>query len=431
MNTKGKFNSTAFIILSLMMTMLTSCQNKQGDTIHAEHAQEGTIIYTCPMHPEVVSSKSGQCPLCNMDLEPMVDEPLVQIISPNKQVLSNQATVKLQVGSGGETIQSQGFISIDPNRNQSLSARFGGRIEKLYVKYNWQYVKQGEKILELYSPTLRTVQEEHLFLMKTETGNQLLERSREKLRLLGITDNQISKLEKDATVASTVSVYSPSDGYVSFDEQSMSTGQSAENKSGMDGMGAKAEGSTERTSTTAAQIREGAYINEGQILFSTNDLKQVWALVSVANGQLAHIKENQSLDIISESDPTKIRKGKITLIEKTFEASGQRFARARVILPNADQSLKINSIVTAQIEVSENKHWRVPSSAIYKTGLNYYVWVKSGTTKKGTGIFQLRKVMAGASNQGMTSITSGLSPNEEIANEAGFMTDSETFVNVN
>ena len=52
MNTKGKFNSTAFIILSLMMTMLTSCQNKQGDTIHAEHAQEGTITYTCPMHPK-------------------------------------------------------------------------------------------------------------------------------------------------------------------------------------------------------------------------------------------------------------------------------------------------------------------------------------------------------------------------------------------
>ncbi|HEY3252057.1 MAG TPA: heavy metal-binding domain-containing protein [Ignavibacteria bacterium] len=27
-----------------------------------------SLTYTCPMHPEVVSDKSGQCPKCGMDL---------------------------------------------------------------------------------------------------------------------------------------------------------------------------------------------------------------------------------------------------------------------------------------------------------------------------------------------------------------------------
>lgn len=72
---------------------------------------------------------------------------------------------------------------------------------------------------------------------------------------------------------------------------------------------------------------------------------------------------------------------------------------------------------------------QVPSSAVYKTGLNAYVWVKTGTTQNGTGIFQLRKVITGSSSNGMTTIKSGLSSDEEIAVQAGLMTDSETFLN--
>jgi hypothetical protein len=69
--------------------------------------------------------------------------------------------------------------------------------------------------------------------------------------------------------------------------------------------------------------------------------------------------------------------------------------------------------------LSNNENLQVPSSAVYKTGLNAYVWVKTDTTRSGTGIFQLRKVIAGSGNNGMTTIKSGLSPDEEIALQAG------------
>ena len=101
------------------------------------------------------------------------------------------------------------------------------------------------------------------------------------------------------------------------------------------------------------------------------------------------------------------------------------------MLPNSNNSLKINSLVTAQFELSDSKNLQVPSSAVYKTGLNAFVWVKTDTTRSGTGIFHLRKVIARASTNGMITIISGLSPNEEIAKEAGMMTDSETFLNEN
>lgn len=119
------------------------------------------------------------------------------------------------------------------------------------------------------------------------------------------------------------------------------------------------------------------------------------------------------------------------MIEQTFEDANQRFTRIRIVLTNSNNLLKINLLVTAQFTLIDNKNLQVPSSAVYKTGLSAYVWVKTDTTRSGSSIFQLRKIVAGTSKNGMTTIKSGLSANEEIAKEAGMMTDSETFLNAN
>jgi Cu(I)/Ag(I) efflux system membrane fusion protein len=432
MNMRRKLNSISIFGLLLFLSVVSSCKNKHEKHQQVNgHEQHSDTVYTCPMHPEVTSNQPGNCPICKMKLV-LVDDELVQTISPSKQVLSNQATIKLLSASNATTAKAQGFIVPAQNRNQSVAARFGGRIEKLYVKFSNQYVKQGDKVIDIYSPDLRTFQEEHLFLFKSNTENTLIEKSREKLRLLGITVNQILQLEKNGTVALTISVFSPANGYVFFDAQTTMGNAASKNTSAVGGMSMQQNTNNENSySASASQIREGIYVNEGQTLFSVNDLQEVWALISVTNQYVNQIQENQSVEIVSESNPSKTLKGKVALIEQTFEDANQRFARVRIVLPNSNNSLKINSLVTAQFALSDSRNLQVPSSAVYKTGLNAYVWVKTDTTHSGTGVFQLRKIIAGASNNGMTTIKSGLSPDEEIAKEAGLMTDSETFLNAN
>jgi Cu(I)/Ag(I) efflux system membrane fusion protein len=434
MNTKKKLSSIGFFALLLLFTVLSSCKNKHENHQQVnEHGQHSNAAYACPMKCEGDKTypSPGNCPICKMKLV-LIEEELIQSISPGKQVLSRQATVKLQSGINGDIIIAQGYITTDPNRNKSVAARFSGRIEKLYVKFSNQYVNQGDKIMNIYSPDLRTFQEEHLFILKSNNENSLIEKSREKLRLLGITDNQITQLEKNGTVALTIPVYSPANGYVFFSEQSQQQNAGTKNNPAMNTMNMKQNTNNESSyAASASQIREGMYVNEGQTLFSVNDLQEVWALVSVSNQYANQILENQSVEIVSENNPSKTLKGKVALIEQTFEEANQRFARVRIVLPNPNNSLKINSLVTAQFTLSKSKNMQVSSSAVYKTGLNAFVWVKTDTTQNGTGIFQLRKVIAGTSANGMITIQSGLSPNEEIAKEAGLMTDSETFLNAN
>ena len=125
----------------------------------------------------------------------------------------------------------------------------------------------------------------------------------------------------------------------------------------------------------------------------------------------------------------------IKLLEQTFEDNKQRFLRIRIDLANSKGELKINSLVTAEIPLAGNNTYsyqgQIPASAVYRTGLNSFVWLKIGTTKKGTGIFQLRKVTTGPVTSSMTTVISGLSANQEVAEHAGSLTDSETFLNEN
>lgn len=344
----------------------------------------------------------------------------------NQVVLSSQKTIKPVRGSNQNTVAANGYIAFDERRNNKVAVRISGRIEKLYVKYNFQYVKRGQTIAKLYSPELSTYQEEYLFLLKS-SEDSLAEKAKEKLRLLGLSESQIMQIKKSGIVSNTISITSAIDGFIRFSSDPVSSEAMNSSTPAMSAMtGGSSQGSKSEI-TSSAQIQEGMYVNKGQTLFVVNDCKKVWAILSADISAQAKIKKGDIVVLSSEVQAEKI-KAKVDLVEPVYQEK-QRFTQMRVYLDNPSRSLKVNSLVTAEFSTSSVATLTIPASSIFDLGTRKIVWVKTGATANGIGLFEPRTVTAGFSSDNITEILDGLKGNEEIALDAGYMTDREGIVN--
>lgn len=356
------------------------------------------------------------------------DTLLRNVLSPaNKTVLSNAETIHPALKEITNTIHTSGYIAFDERRNNKVSVRTSGRIEKLYVKLNYQYVHKGDKLMELYSPELNTIVEEYLHHLKTKSDSSLIEATKQKMKLLGITQRQISEIETGKNPFSTITIYNPYDGFILYDFQQQSNiTQNNSSSSGMGGM--SGEPNANRTAPSAMQstgrIREGNYVSKGQALFLVNDCKEVYAIISFdAQDKL---KQNATVKIKSPLLGEEPLEAKINFIEPIFK-EGQKFIQARVYLRNELQKLKINSIVSAELE-STGKYLVVPSSSILSLGNRKFVWLKKENAHGKNKRLQATEVTIGSEAEGYTQIISGITEQDEVAKDAGYLLDSESLI---
>src|SRR3546814_2327280 len=177
--TKKRWNAARSIWLYLMaglMLLVVSCNTEKAEQGNA-HAHPAA--YTCPMHPQIVQEGPGSCPICGMDLVPVqgggdctaVSEDLHYLLQPTSSTIIAGIRTVMPVQKEMEVqAEASGLIVYDTRRSYTIPIRFGGRIEKLYVNYNFEPVRKGQKILKIYSPEIVTAQKELLYLLESDTG---------------------------------------------------------------------------------------------------------------------------------------------------------------------------------------------------------------------------------------------------------------------
>src|SRR5687768_13171285 len=111
---------------------------------NTEETSQGDDTYTCPMHPTVISDRSGSCPVCGMDLvrkarageEVEITDDLSKLLkSPNESVVASIKTIKGEYKSVDVSVEAQGVVTYDTRNIYTIPARVGGRLEKIYLKY--------------------------------------------------------------------------------------------------------------------------------------------------------------------------------------------------------------------------------------------------------------------------------------------------------
>ena len=354
----------------------------------------------------------------------------VAVASTNRKVFSNQALVKPILQTHSDTVKAYGFITLDERRSNQVAARVGGRIEKLYVKYENQYVRKGQKIMDLYSVDLNTFQEELRYAYKADPQSEIVEHAAHKLKLLGIADEQIQQIKETGKTFFTLTIYSLYDGYIFYGPSSASMAPKAAmaSSSSAGGMGgASSERASPAIASLTGQVREGVYVTAGQTLYWINDLHEVWGILSVDNRQMEELALGDSVAVVSEMFPGKPIRTVVRFIEPQY-AAGQKFIQMRVYLPNQKNRLRINSLLEASISSKTQSVLTLPASGILYLGGRQAVWRKVGETAEKNHILQIQFVQTGPALKGRVSVLSGLAAKDEVALDAGYLLDRESLV---
>ncbi len=411
-----------FFLLIACCTLLiafNSCSNKKDP--HAAHnADAKSYVYTCPMHPQIIRDKPGNCPICGMTLvkketdgKKISETELEALLKPtNEFVMSSLPVTTIKMNEEQIEINALGNIAYDTRQVGSISSRVSGRIEKLYVSYRYQKINKGQRILDLYSPELLTAQQNLLFLLKNDAGNtSFIQAAKEKLLLLGMSSQQLKQIIQSGRPSLSVAVYSNYSGHI----------HESANAGGMN----KAPGAMNDIAliTEELSLKEGMYLQKGQTIFSVYNPGKAWAVLNIYAENQALVKTANAVRITPETAPDKNFRATINFIEPFYRKENKTLT-ARVYFDNNVLQIPIGSQVSATIFGNTKEAWWLPAEAVVSLGFDKVVF------KKTSAGFIAQKINTGISYKNKIQVLSGISALDSVAVNAQYLMDSESFIKV-
>jgi Cu(I)/Ag(I) efflux system membrane fusion protein len=395
--TKMKIVRYLFIPLIAIGIFLSAC-SKSGEAGNHEHEvvkQDG--YWTCTMHPQVRMDSPGVCPICNMDLikknddekpeaSPETDMTNMVTLSGNKQILANVSTIIVKKENLQDQVTAYSYLDFVENNRKTISARFNGRIEKLFVDKTGDYIKKGQPLFEIYSPDLVQAQNEYLIaLNNSSTSNSLLKASKKKLEIFGLTQDQIQTLEKSKEINLTLTYFSPFSGTV-----------------------------------IEKKVQEGVYVNEGTAIYDVAELSTLWNIAEVYENNLSNVKVGSPVKLHLRAYPGEEFNGRVTFIYPVVN-SQTRTVKVRSEFASLGSKLKPQMYGETIFNSAGGQGLLVPTDAVIIAGKRTVVWAKAGD-----GMFEARTVQIGNRFGDKYQILSGLNEGDEIAATGGFLIDSES-----
>jgi Cu(I)/Ag(I) efflux system membrane fusion protein len=374
------------------------------------------VVYTCPMHPEIIRDKPGDCPICGMTLVKKERHNRAEEIHSMENLLKrtdnfivgNYQTTTPKDTTISSEINLPGIVAYDPNAAVNIAARVSGRIEKMYVNYKYQKVTKGQKLFDLYSPELLTEQQNFIYLIANDADNaSIINASKQKLLLYGMSGNQINALASAKRMNPVISIYSPAFGIVQ----------------GTESMTKSADGSMQNPNATTEilNVKEGDYIKKSEVVFKLVNTDIVWGIFNVPQGYSDLIKINQPIRISSELDENESITAKINFIETQFNPT-DKTNRIRVYLNNSMLKLPIGTRLQGMVKTNPMKAIWIQKQASVSVGNKKIVFIKMDNG------FKAREIKTGIEINDFVQIIGGISDEDAIARNAQYLIDSESFI---
>jgi Cu(I)/Ag(I) efflux system membrane fusion protein/cobalt-zinc-cadmium efflux system membrane fusion protein len=413
-------------------------------------------LWTCSMHPHILEDEPGECPICGMNLVPVsgggqqgsgqaspnaggereilfyrnpmnptitspvpakdemgmdyvpvyadevdqaVDQGPIVNIDPAIAQNMNVQTAIVERRDLNQEIRTVGYLEYDQERMVTVTTKYSGWVEKVYVNYVGEPVKKGQPLFEIYSPELVQTEQELLSAIEyskkfdaasTEAGRRasaLVDSARERLRYWDISSDQIDNLERTGEVFRTLQVVAPSSGLV------------MKRMAGLEGMA----------------------VRPGMEVYHIADLRSIWLSVEIFEHQVAQIDIGSEAEIELTYFPGEIFRGTVRYIEPEF-SEATRTLRMKIEVPNSSRRLRAGMFGTVRFHpTAARQALVVPTQAILRTGQRSIVIVDLGE-----GSFAPREITTGHEGGGEVEILEGLSEGDSIVTSSQFLIDSES-----
>jgi Cu(I)/Ag(I) efflux system membrane fusion protein len=320
-------------------------------------------------------------------------------ISPDKVQKLGVRTEQTALRDLTRTVRAVGQFQLDERRLHTVTTKFEGYIERLYVNATGQPVKRGQPLMDVYSPELVSAEEEYLVAwngrqsLKSGTEEslvgvgQLAESALKRLRNWDISDTQLRHLQQSGKASRTLTLYSSANGVV-----------------------------LEKIAVA------GMRFMPGEPLFKIADLSAIWLLADVFEQDLALVHVGQSVKISVDAYPDKEMSGKIAYIYPTVTPE-TRTAKVRIELANPSGMLRPDMYASVQLISGHSKvrALTVSDSAVIDSGTRQIVLVQLAD-----GLFEPREVKLGMRSDGYVEVLQGLSEDESVVVRANFLIDAES-----
>jgi len=302
------------------------------DHATATEADSGPQVYTCSMHPSVrLEDPDAKCPICFMDLIPVTNDGGAPG-AERRLALDASAVAAARIRTTKATrffpeaeVRLYGKITEDETRVARLTAYVPGRIERLFVNYVGVPVNRGEHVADLYSPELLTAfaevreaarsarEAQNMSPVVRSSSQEVLRSAREKLRLLGVDRETIAAAERGEHDRDRFTITAPIGGVV-----------------------------------TELQVREGDYVDTGEVIATVADLDRLWVDLEAYESQLARLAWGQAATFTVEAHPGEVFEGRIAFIEPVVDQQ-TRTAAVRIAVDDSERRLKPGMFATATV----------------------------------------------------------------------------------
>ena len=349
-----------------------------------------------PMVPGQKFDKPGKSPYMDMPLAPVyaeggnADSDAVSISARLQQNLGVRI-VEVKRGTLERAVEAVGSVAYNERDVAVVQARSNGYLEQLHVRAALDPVRRGQQLAELYLQDWVAAQEEYLAARRihARAGDKrfdgLIDGARQRMRLVGMSEDQIRRVEASGTVKARMTLTAPIGGVV-----------------------------------TELAAREGMTVTTGAPLFRINGVGTVWVNAEVPETLATYVRPGNAVEARASALPGAVFRGKVSAILPEVNAA-TRTMKARVEVANPGGRLVPGMFATVNLAPASSADvLLVPTEAVIQTGKRAVVILAQGQ-----GRFAPVEVELGGESSGQTEIRKGLAAGQQVVASGQFLIDSE------